>query len=171
MHVSRKGLLWSAASGCAAGMLRWPAGAAEFNYKFGTDFPANHPITTRGQQACETIVKESGGRLDIKFFPNSILGAGTALVSQMRAGAIEFEQMADFNLSAVVPLTGITALPFAFPSYKDVWSAIDGPFGAYLRSVTAKTMPDTYVGEALGLGASRQVAAPYVGRRSRRFKG
>ncbi len=62
-------------------ILHWPAQAAEFAYKCGTALPDGHPLVIRGKEAAAKIKEESGGRLDITFYTNSVLGQDTAMVS------------------------------------------------------------------------------------------
>ncbi|MBV9015965.1 MAG: hypothetical protein JO058_09945, partial [Alphaproteobacteria bacterium] len=74
-------------------ILSWPAEAAEFTYKYGTALPDGHPMAIRSREAIANIKEESGGRLDITFYPNSVLGQDTAMMSQAIAGALEIYGM------------------------------------------------------------------------------
>jgi len=89
--ISRRTLM-TRASVTAAGalavpaILHWPAHAAEFAYKCGTALPDGHPLVIRGKEAAAKIKDESGGRLDITLYTNSVLGQDTAMISQAIAG-------------------------------------------------------------------------------------
>ena len=67
-----------------------PANAAEFSYKYANNSPVVHPLNVRAQEACDRILQASGGRLEIKVFPNNQLGSDTDMLSQLRSGALEF---------------------------------------------------------------------------------
>ena len=69
-------------------VLRWPANAAEFAYKYGTALPDGHPMVIRSREAVAKIKEESNGRLDITLYPSSVLGQDTAMMSQAIAGAL-----------------------------------------------------------------------------------
>ncbi len=97
------------------------AKAAQFEFKVGTENPVDHPNTTRLNQMCAAIEQESGGRVRIQQFPNSQLGNGPAMLSQVRLGALDFMQVSAFVLGSVVPPAGIASLGFAF---KDADEAI-----------------------------------------------
>ena len=56
------------------------------------------------------------------------------MLTQLRAGALEIFTVGNNALGDVVPVAGITAVPFIFDGYKQVWSALDGPLGAYMRN-------------------------------------
>ncbi|MBV9377280.1 MAG: hypothetical protein JO320_19885, partial [Alphaproteobacteria bacterium] len=79
MKVSRRALLKGAVLGLAApAILHWPANAAEFTYKCGSSLPDGHPMAIRAREAMQLIKEESGGRLDITLYTNSVLGGDTA---------------------------------------------------------------------------------------------
>src|SRR6202000_1548709 len=87
MKLIRRALLSRASIGAAGviaspALLHWPANAAEFTYKFGTVLPDGHPMVIRSKEAAAKIKEESGGKLDITVYPNSVLGQDTAMMSQ-----------------------------------------------------------------------------------------
>src|SRR5271163_3132567 len=87
--VLARGAASIAAAVAAPTVLTWPAGAAEFAYKYGTALPDGHPMAIRSREAIAKIKEESGGRLDITFYPSSVLGQDIAMMSQAIAGALE----------------------------------------------------------------------------------
>lgn len=115
-----------------------PAHAAEFNYKFATGQDPTHPVNKRAQEAIDRIRNATGGRLDIKLFPANQLGSDTDLLSQVRSGGVEFFNQASVVLSTLVPSAGIVNTGFAFHDYSEVWKAMDGPLGAYVRAQIEK---------------------------------
>jgi tripartite ATP-independent transporter DctP family solute receptor len=115
-----------------------PAHAAEFNYKFATGQDPSHPVNKRAQEAIARIRSATGGRLDIKLFPANQLGSDTDLLSQIRNGGVEFFNQASVVLSTLVPAAGIINTGFAFHDYNEVWKAMDGPLGAYVRAQIEK---------------------------------
>ena len=126
------------ASALAPLALRYPAGAAEFSYKVGLNFPVTLTWAAHAAEAADKITRESGGRLEIKVFPSGQLGSGPQLISQVRLGAIEFTFPNDFDLSAVVQVAGITGLPFIVSDRKRALSLLEGPFGSYIHAAIEK---------------------------------
>lgn len=114
------------------------AQAAEIKLKYGTAFPADHPGTLRIKEAAEAIKKDTGGKVDLQVYPTSQLGSEPDMISQTRAGAIDFMSTAGTNLQTLVPTAGINGVAFAFKDYATVWSAMDGDLGAYVRTALAK---------------------------------
>ena len=118
-------------------ILRHSADAAEFNYKFATNQPLGHPSNARAQEAIDRVRDQSGGRLAMQLFPNNQLGGDTDMLSQLRAGAIQFFPTSGLIVQTIVPVAGANGVGFAFKDYKEVWAAMDGDFGTYLRAQMA----------------------------------
>jgi tripartite ATP-independent transporter DctP family solute receptor len=143
MNPTRRTIL-SRASIAAAGavtsplILRWPANAAEFAYKYGTALPDGHPMAIRSREAAAKIKEESGGRLDITFYPSSVLGQDTAMMSQAIAGALEIYGMSMDILAQKNPPAAIFGVGFAFADYDTAWKAMDGELGGYCRGLAEK---------------------------------
>lgn len=146
MPINRRHFLGAAATLGGAGAivgidgLAASAHAAQFNYKLAHSTPAKHPFSIRIAEAAKVIHQQTGGRLNIQVFPAGQLGGDTSLLSQVRSGAIEFFPAAGLILASVLPVTAIDGMGFAFPSYKQVWAAMDGELGVYVRKqIRAKT--------------------------------
>ncbi len=121
------------ASAAAFNILRARGDAPEFHYKFGNDLPVSHPNTIRIKEAAERVRQQSGGRLAIEVFANNVLGGDTSMLSQLRAGAIELLAFGGDILATVLPVADLAGTPFAFQNYDQVWAAVDGNLGAFLR--------------------------------------
>jgi len=114
------------------------ANAAEFTYKFANNLPAAHPMNLRANEAVARIGEATGGRVEVKVFPNNQLGSDTDVLSQLRSGAVEFFTMSGLILSTLVPAASINGVGFAFKDYGQVWRAMDGKLGEYVRGEIAK---------------------------------
>jgi len=129
----KKFLAGTAAAFASINVVRAPAKAAEFQYKFATNAPISHPLNTNAVPMWENVRKETAGRVDVKIFPNNVLGGDTAMLTQLRSGAIQFFLLSGGILTNVVPVAGIQGVPFAFKSHKEVYAAFDGDLGSYVR--------------------------------------
>jgi tripartite ATP-independent transporter DctP family solute receptor len=136
--LSRRAVLAGAAAFPLVTILKQPAHAAEFRLKYATGQDPTHPVNIRAQEALDRIREATSGRVEIRLFPANQLGADTDLLAQVRSGAVEFFNVSSLILATFVPLSGMTSLGFAFKGYDDVWRAMDGPFGEYLRAEIAK---------------------------------
>lgn len=115
-----------------------PAGAADFSYKFANNMPPAHPLNQRAQEAAARIAQASGGRVEIRIFPASQLGSDTDALGQLRSGAIELFTLSGLILATLVPPASINGVGFAFKDYGQVWPAMDGALGAYIRGEIRK---------------------------------
>ena len=136
--LRRRRLLAGAASLPLVAINTRPAGAAEFSYKFANNTAATHPLAIRAQEAADRVLQATGGRVEIKVFPNSQLGSDTDTLSQLRSGAVEFFTLSGLILSTLVPPAAINGVGFAFKDYGQVWQAMDGSLGAVVRGEIAK---------------------------------
>jgi tripartite ATP-independent transporter DctP family solute receptor len=119
-------------------VLRTRARAAEFTYKYSNNLPVSHPMNIRAKEMAEAIRRDSNGRLEIQIFPSNQLGGDTDVLSQLRAGAVQFQTLAPLILANLVPVASINGVGFAWKSYREVWPAMDGELGAFVREQIAK---------------------------------
>jgi tripartite ATP-independent transporter DctP family solute receptor len=138
--INRRSFVRGAAALSLAGTtgLSGRARAAEFTYKFGSNVPATHPINVRMTEAAVKIREETGGRVEIRVFPNNQLGGDTDMLSQLRSGALELFTLSGNILSTLSKPTSLYGVGYAFSDYKRVWEAVDGDMGKYLRGVIEK---------------------------------
>lgn len=113
------------------------AEAATFSYKCATNLPMTHPLNVRIQEAIDHISAQTNGQLQIKLFPNSVLGTDPDMLSQVRSGAIQFFTLSGLILSTLVPITALSGVGFAFKDYEQVWAAMDGKVGMVMRKAIA----------------------------------
>jgi tripartite ATP-independent transporter DctP family solute receptor len=132
--LSRRAMLAAGAAIPLAAMLSRPAGAAEFTLKFATGQDPSHPVNKRAREAADRIKEATGGRVEINLFPANQLGSDTDLLGQIRNGAIDYLNIASSVLATLVPKVGIANTGFAFTSYDEVWKAMDGDLGAFMKS-------------------------------------
>src|SRR4051794_27752546 len=79
------------------------ARAADFTMKYANNAPDTHPLTVSIREATDAIRAETGGKVDIRVYPNNQLGGDTDMLSQLRAGGIEFFTLSPLILSTLVP--------------------------------------------------------------------
>ncbi|MFY9781508.1 MAG: TRAP transporter substrate-binding protein [Candidatus Baltobacteraceae bacterium] len=134
MSVSRQGFITSAAAAFASIGAIAPARAAEFNLKWAVDVPPEHPITVQAVEAFARIKAATNGRVQIKAFPASVLGADPQMLAQLRSGALEMLALPGAFLNAVVPVASIENVAYAFRDRDEAFRAMDGDLGAVIRN-------------------------------------
>lgn len=138
--LSRRTVLRALAGAPAISVLGSPmvARAAEIELRYGNNLPLSHPLNIRAQEAAERVREKTGGRVEIKIFPNNQLGGDTDMLSQVRNGGITFFTPSALVIATLVPVAAINAVGFAFADYDQVWKAMDGGLGAHVRAAIAK---------------------------------
>jgi tripartite ATP-independent transporter DctP family solute receptor len=131
--LSRRAVLAAAASVPLVSILSRRASAAEFTLKFATGQDPSHPVNKRAGEAIGRIKEATGGRVEINLFPANQLGSDTDLLGQIRNGAVDYLNIASSVLATLVPSAGIVNTGFAFASYDEVWKAMDGDLGKFVK--------------------------------------
>ena len=131
----------SAAVFASIAIIKAPARAAQFTYKYGNDQTDFSPLTKRALQMWQTIERETGGKLHVDTFPNSVLGGDTQMITQLRSGALQFLTEPGALLQSTVPASAIDGVAFAFKDTRQAFTAMDGELGDFVRKeIEAKGM-------------------------------
>lgn len=136
--LSRRKLLTGAAGVTTAAIMHWPAGAAEFSWKYGSVLPITHPMNARIAEAAPKIKEATNGRFEYTVYPSSALGGDTAMIAQTISGALQMYSLSGDILAPRNPAGGIMGVGFAFPGYGKNWEAMDGELGLWYRGMAEK---------------------------------
>jgi TRAP-type transport system periplasmic protein len=143
LALSRRGFLRRTAATSAGiatfAILTRRSDAAEFSWRYANNVVVAHPVNVQLAKAVDKIREESSGRIEIRIFPNNQLGGDTAMLSQLRAGAIEMFNLSGLILATLVPIASINGIGFAFKDDQQVWAAMDGSLGVYVRGAIEKS--------------------------------
>jgi tripartite ATP-independent transporter DctP family solute receptor len=114
-------------------VIKAPARAAEWTYKYANNVSVDHPLNVRTKMCWNDVNRETKGRLDVQIFPNNQLGGDTQMLQQLRSGAVQFFTLDGGILQSVVPLAGIQGVGFAFKDSAEAFRAMDGALGDNVR--------------------------------------
>ncbi|MFN2460235.1 MAG: TRAP transporter substrate-binding protein [Candidatus Velthaea sp.] len=147
----------TAAALTSIAVIKAPARAAEFSYKYASNISVDHPLNVQMRQCWDAVRRETRGKLDVQIFPNNQLGGDTAALAQLRSGALQFFTLDGGILQSVVPVAAIQAVGFAFRDSDDAFRAFDGPLGDYVRKeIAAKGL---YVHPKMWENGMRQITS------------
>jgi tripartite ATP-independent transporter DctP family solute receptor len=116
--------------GIAAGGMVLAAGrarAAEFNLKHNHNLPIESPLHKRALQMWAAIKEQTNGRVDVQ------ISRGDAGMDSLVKGDLAFMTLAGNGLASLVPAADVQATPYGFRNPAQVYAALDGELGAYLR--------------------------------------
>ncbi|MFQ6240785.1 TRAP transporter substrate-binding protein [Sinorhizobium meliloti] len=107
--------------------------------KFASANNKGHPQVTGMEKFAELVKEKSGGKIEVKLFPDGTLGGDVQTVSALQGGVIEMTVLNAGILASNVKEFGAVDLPFLFDSGEEADKVIDGPFGTGLL----ERLPDT----------------------------
>jgi tripartite ATP-independent transporter DctP family solute receptor len=121
-----------AGTAAAALVASTSARAADFRYRLGSSQPADSPNVVRLTEMAGNIRAETGGRMQIDIFANGALGSDNVMLAMLQKNELEM-YIAGNVLGPLVPVTEMPGLPFTFKDSAQVFAALDGELGDYLR--------------------------------------
>jgi TRAP-type C4-dicarboxylate transport system substrate-binding protein len=121
-------------AGLAAPFLPRFARAAEFTWRLGHSAPANFPLHLRLVEAASAIAARSAGQMALEVHANSELASAIGLLVQVRAGTIDVAPLTSQVLANDLSLTALPMAGFAFGGYEQLWAAMDGDAGGFIRA-------------------------------------
>lgn len=132
MGITRRNFIRLAAGSAALPLFQF-AEAAEVTIKIGNSFPAAHPLNVRLKAAAQQTLEKTGGRLQVRIFPDSALGGDSDMMSQVRSGALDAVCTSLLFFESMVPSANLAGLGFGYKGYDEVWKAWDGEIGNFVR--------------------------------------
>lgn len=94
----------------------------------------NQPSVDAAKVLIDVAAKESNGRLEIRHFPNNMLGDDRAVTESAIMGDIALVQTQPSVLSSLIPDLHIWDIPFLFNKIEDAWECLDSPLGQAINS-------------------------------------
>ena len=107
--------------------------AAEHRYRLGLSQPADSPNYVRLKEMADNVRAETGGRMQIDVLPAGQLGSDNVMLAMLQKNEMEM-YMGGNVFGPLVPVTEMPGLPFTFKSSADVFVALDGDLGEYVRA-------------------------------------
>ena len=105
---------------------------AEFKYRLGLSQPLNSPNFIRLQEMAANVGTESNGRMVIEMHGAGALGSDRAMLAMLQKNEMEM-YLGGNVFGPVVPTMEMPGLPFTFKSSADVFAALDGDMGEYIK--------------------------------------
>src|SRR5437588_9107949 len=107
--------------------------AADIRYRLGLSQPEDSPNYIRLKAMADNIRAETGGRMQIDLYPAGKLGSDNVMLAMLQKNEMEM-YMGGNVFGPLVPVTEMPGLPFTFKSSEDVFTALDGDLGEYIRA-------------------------------------
>jgi TRAP-type transport system periplasmic protein len=104
--------------------------AADQTLRFAHMWPPDSGWGEAAQKFADLVQERTGGRYEVKVFPQGQLGNERELEEGLQIGNLDFTFGGPGVLTNFDPLIGVFDLPFLFQSYEQANEVMDGPIGA-----------------------------------------
>lgn len=111
------------------------AQVGEHTFRISIAGAAGHPSVMGAEKWAELVKQKSGGKMQIKVFPNGVLGGDVQALSAVQGGTIDFTSMNSGILQTQVKEFAIFDFPFMFENGKEADVILDGAFGKKLADL------------------------------------
>jgi len=112
------------------------ARAAEFELRQFHNQPVESPLHKRLVEMWTAVESDTGGRVRVRTFAENdrIPGGDPAALAMLINGELDFFTLNGGLIGTVVPAVDVQGIPFAFRTEAQVYDALDGDLGDYLRA-------------------------------------
>lgn len=109
--------------------------AATFTLRQYHNQPVESPLHRRLVEMWTAVKTQTGGRVQVQIFPenNHFKEGDPDPLGMLVRGELDFFTLSGGGIAALVPSANVQAVPFAFRTLGQVYSALDGDLGDYLR--------------------------------------
>ena len=109
--------------------------AAEFELRQFHNQPADSPLDKWLVQMWDAVKTETNGRVQVQTFPdnNKLAGGDPAALNMVVSGELDFFTLNGGSIGNLVPAMNVQGILFAFSTPAQVFGAMDGDLGDYLR--------------------------------------
>lgn len=88
---------------------------------------------------CNEVKKRTNGEVEVKIYPNGVLGSQKAMWEQAQKGIIQGTIMSASNTAPYYPNIAAISIPYLFIHNDVAWEVFDGPAGEWLRKDMMET--------------------------------
>jgi tripartite ATP-independent transporter DctP family solute receptor len=151
-------------------LLGGPAGAVEQGaggtiiLKLAHSSPTGNPTDIAAKKWVEIISQKTGGKVDIKIFPNEQLGSEKACLEGVVLGTVDVALSDAAYVADLHPIAGVMDFPYTFRDWNHYAAYLKGPIfpelsGAIEKEVGMKVMSPWIYGRRL-LASKKLVRSP-----------
>ncbi|HKO09620.1 MAG TPA: TRAP transporter substrate-binding protein [Alphaproteobacteria bacterium] len=106
---------------------------ADVRYRLGLSQPLESPNYLRLKEMADKVESETNGRMLIEVHGAGALGSDNAMLAMLQKGELEM-YLGGNVFGPLVPTAEMPGLPFTFKTSAQVFAALDGELGDYIRA-------------------------------------
>jgi TRAP-type transport system periplasmic protein len=137
--MNRRGVLTlslaavAATAGCGG-----KSGGGNTTIRLGDTVAEDNPEIAAERYFGDQLKSLTGGKYEVKVFPNGTLGDANRMNEQVRSGTLQMTKSLFSNLTAFDKRLGVLSLPYAFPKPDDGFTALAGELGTQCKAILEK---------------------------------
>jgi TRAP-type transport system periplasmic protein len=137
--VSRREFIFGVAVSVSLLIPRRVVGAAKFELRQFHNQPAESPLHKRLTELWAAVEAETNGAVRVRTFSENdhTAGGDPAALKMLVEGGVDFLTLMGGLMAPLVPAAQVQGIPFAFRDHGEVYAAMDGDLGDYLRQELA----------------------------------
>jgi tripartite ATP-independent transporter DctP family solute receptor len=98
-----------------------------------------YPTVEAAKYFAELVKERTDGKIEVRVFPDSVLGSETSVMEQMGYGGIDMSRFSVGTLTRYFPKLWTLQLPYLYADNDHMWRVLDGEIGdMYLEEVSGK---------------------------------
>jgi len=105
----------------------------EYSITIGHICSEGHSLQLACLEFEKYVEEQSGGKIQVDIFPNSVLGGDEAMLESVALGTLTMVVPSASVMNIYEPAFGILAMPYLFTNTDDAFAAVDGELGTLLN--------------------------------------
>ena len=117
-----------------AGKVSKKATVPEYVFTYAENQTSDYPTTVAARHFAELVSERTGGRIEIRVYPNAELGDERSTVQQISFGGIDFGRASLSNLADYSPKSVVLQMPYLYKDAHHMWEVLDGDIGREMKA-------------------------------------
>lgn len=101
----------------------------EYVFTYAENQAADYPTTMGAYRFAELVNERTGGKIEIRIYPEAELGDEISVIDQMEFGGIDFARVSVSTLADRIPKLNVLMLPYLYRDSAHMWKVLDGEIG------------------------------------------
>ncbi len=107
--------------------------------RYADNQSTGYPTVEAAKYMAELVKERTGGKIEIRVYPDSVLGSENSVMEQMVYGGIDMSRFSLGTLSHFFPELWTLQLPYLYTDSEHMWRVLDGEIGdMYLANMAGK---------------------------------
>jgi len=101
----------------------------QFTIVLGHSLPTSHPVHEAIMFFADQVKENSGGKLEVKVYPNSQLGSEREVLELVQIGSVGMTKVSAGTMANFSPKYRVLGIPYIFSGEDHAWAVLEGDIG------------------------------------------